>query len=195
MTREEGQDDDSRSRDPSLGDDSQGSQAGWRVGQRAEQVLRFMESVRNTEEMSKMKARLLALAFGFFLVAGTAYAGPVPGGIDSDGDTVENAFDNCTGKSNATQVETDHNGCGDACPVTCDVDGNGTVGAGDLLVIASPMNFGMVAPPAPDCDGSTIAGSGDLLVVGMEFGNVAPAGPSGVTTAQCNPATCACTPQ
>ena len=46
-----------------------------------------------------MKAGLIALTFGFFLVAGlplAATAGPTPGGADGDGDTVEDAFDNCT---------------------------------------------------------------------------------------------------
>jgi len=68
-----------------------------------------MEGVRNTEEMSKMKVRLLAVAFGFSLVAGTAYAGPLPGGADTDADTVENAFDNCSLTRNANTPATDHN--------------------------------------------------------------------------------------
>jgi len=38
-----------------------------------------------------MRIGLLALALGAFLVASQAYAGPVPGGPDNDGDTVEDA--------------------------------------------------------------------------------------------------------
>jgi hypothetical protein len=149
-----------------------------------------MESVRNTEEMST-KARLLALAFGFFLVAGTADAGPpVPGRVDSDGDTIQNAFDNCTTVANPTQTDTDHNGCGDACTdvITCDVTGDLVVGAADLLAIG--MNFGM--PAGPDCNGDTVTGTPDVLIAGMEVGNSV--GPSGITTAQCDPVSCICTP-
>jgi len=155
-----------------------------------------------------MKARLLALAFGFFLVVGTAYAGPLPGGPDTDGDTVENAFDNCTTVANANQLDTDHNGCGNACtclrtagvltcgvPTTtllCDKNGDKVVGGPDGLIISDA-----IVPPPPgstgDCNGDTVAGGPDLLIFGMEFGNRA--GPSGITTAQCNPATCGCTPQ
>ena len=65
-----------------------------------------------------MKTGLLALTFGFFLVVGLpllATAGPTPGGADSDGDTVEDAFDNCTSVANAGQEDADHDGCGDVC--------------------------------------------------------------------------------
>jgi hypothetical protein len=155
-----------------------------------------MESVRNTEEMSKMKVRLLAVAFGFSLVAGTAYAGPLPGGADTDGDTVENAFDNCTVVPNANQADTDHNGCGDACtkPIQCDMTGDKAVGTPDTLILG--MNFGMTGVPVHtlgDCNSDGAVGTPDVLILGMEFGNTV--GPSGITTAQCNPATCICTPQ
>jgi hypothetical protein len=156
-----------------------------------------MEGVRNTEEMSKMKVRLLAMAFGFFLATGTAYAGPTPGGADTDGDTVENAFDNCTTVSNANQADSDHNGCGNACTasITCDAAGdmNLVVGSGDQAVIG--MNFGMSVSPGTsgDCNMDGAVGAGDLAAFGMEFGNMV--GPSGITNAQCDPATCLCTPQ
>jgi len=140
-----------------------------------------------------MKIRLLTLAFGFFLVAGTAYAGPAPGGPDADGDTVENAFDNCTAVPNATQTDTDHNGCGNACAVTCNFNGDATAGGADFLLIG--MNFGMTVPAgtAGDCNGDGLVGGPDVLAMGMEFGMSN--GPSGITNAQCNPTTCLCTPQ
>ena len=80
-----------------------------------------------------MKAGLIALTFGFFLVVGlplAATAGPTPGGADSDGDTVEDAFDNCTAIANPGQEDADHDGCGDVCdpPLLCDCDANGIVG-------------------------------------------------------------------
>src|SRR5262245_58427986 len=156
-----------------------------------------MEGVRNTEEMSKMKVRLLAMAFGFFLATGTAYAGPTPGGADTDGDTVENAFDNCTTVANANQIDTDHNGCGNACtePISCDSAGNMdlVVGPPDQAIIG--MNFGMVVPAGTlgDCNMDGVTGGGDVAIFGMEFLNTV--GPSGITSAQCDPSTCRCTPQ
>jgi len=146
-----------------------------------------------------MKIRLLALAFGFFLVGGTAYAGPTPGGADTDSDTVEDVFDNCTAVVNPTQTDTDHNGCGDACtqPITCDANGDTAVGAPDQIIIGA--NFGMTVPigtlgdcraPAP---GDGTVGAPDLVGVGSEFLNMV--GPSGITTAQCDPSSCICTPQ
>jgi len=112
-----------------------------------------------------MKVRLLALTFGFILAAGGAWAGPTPGGPDTDSDGVENAFDNCRDTSNASQTDTDHNGCGDTCTqsIVCDANGDTTVGLPDFLAL------------------------------GMEFGHTV--GPSGITNAQCTPSTCRCTPQ
>lgn len=144
-----------------------------------------------------MKVRLLAVAFGFFLVTGTAYAGPNPGGADGDGDTVENAFDNCTVASNSSQTDTDHNGCGDACQqsILCDANGDTAVGAPDLAALG--MQFGMTGCTpvtcTADCNGDTAVGAPDIAIMGMEFGNIS--GPSGITNAQCDPETCQCTPQ
>jgi hypothetical protein len=158
-----------------------------------------MEGVRNTEEMSKMKISLLALAFGFFLCAGTAYAGPTPGGADTDGDGLENAFDNCTVVSNTNQIDTDHNGCGDACTqnIQCDFNADKAVGAPDLVTVSS--NFGMVGVPIGtlgDCAvgaGDGVVGAPDLIKVSSTFLNMV--GPSGITTAQCDTSSCICTPQ
>jgi hypothetical protein len=156
-----------------------------------------MEGARSTEEMSTMKLRLLTLTFGFLLASGTAFAGPTPGGLDGDGDTVENAFDNCTLVTNTNQADTDHNACGDACTesILCDANGDTLVGGPDLLALG--MNFGMTGCPGgcggADCNGDTTVGGPDYLVMGMEFGNSV--GPSGITTAQCDPPTCICTPQ
>jgi len=143
-----------------------------------------------------MKVRLLAMAFGFFLVAGTAYAGPVPGGADTDGDGVENAFDNCTAVANSAQSDTDHNGCGDSCTadIVCDVNGDTSVGTADFNILR--MNFGNAVPPGTlgDCgDQNGTVGTPDFNTLRMTFGNST--GPSGITTAQCNPSTCRCTPQ
>jgi hypothetical protein len=157
-----------------------------------------MEGVRITEEMSKMKIRLLAMAFGFFLCTGTAYAGPTPGGADTDGDTVENAFDNCTLVSNTSQTDTDHNGCGNACTqnIDCDFNGDLVVGAPDTTVVGSNFTDSVPTGTAGDCapgTGDGVVGAPDFIKVGTTFLNMV--GPSGITSAQCDPSTCICTPQ
>jgi hypothetical protein len=161
-----------------------------------------MNAVRNTEEMSKMKGMklgLVALTFGFILAAGGAWAGPTPGGPNSDTDGIENAFDNCINIPNNDQTDTDHNGCGDVCTqsILCDANGDLTVGLPDFLTLG--MNFNMAVSPngtGGDCDppgGDGVVGLPDYLALGMEFGHTV--GPSGITNAQCKPSTCRCTPQ
>jgi hypothetical protein len=168
-----------------------------RVLPESRQVPGLKRGVGPTDESSTMKVRLLALVFGLFLVAGTAYAGPLPGGADSDGDGIENAFDNCTNVANPTQTDTNHNGCGDACTanIACDVNGDKSVGTADFLVLRA--NFGMTVPAgtlgdcAPPPNGA--GGTPDFVALRTQFGNTV--GPSGITTAQCDTATCRCTPQ
>ena len=137
----------------------------------------------NTEENKNMKVSLIALTFGFFLVAGlplAATAGPTPGGPDSDGDTVEDAFDNCTNLSNAGQEDADHDGCGDVCDplLTCDCDGNGAVGVSDYNVMS--IEWGNTSPPLTcDCDGNGAVGVSDYNSMSIEWGQLK--GPSGIT--------------
>jgi hypothetical protein len=144
-----------------------------------------------------MRGRKLALGVGILLAAGAAWAGPTPGSVDTDGDGVENVFDNCTLIVNPTQTDTDHNGCGDACqpPITCDAaaDMDLVVGGPDQAVIG--LNFGMVVPPGTmgDCTGDGVVGGADLATFGQQFLNMV--GPSGITNAACDPETCLCTPQ
>lgn len=152
-----------------------------------------MESVGHTEEMSKMmKVKLLALAFGFFLVAGAAYAGPLPGGPNADGDSVEDAFDNCTVIPNDAQSDTDHDGCGNFCDA--DRDQDGTAGISDLVGCSD--TFGTAcAPYGPSCcdlDGDGVVGIYDLVYTSDNFQLPTGTGPSGITTAQCNPSLCDC---
>lgn len=155
-----------------------------------------------------MQVKLMAATFGILLLAGTAYAGPVPGGPDTDGDTVENAFDNCVAVANPTQTDNNiasHDGCGDACTVNmlCDIAPvgapNNLINTADFNVLK--MNLGVTgAPGAVPGDCSPVDGTvntADFNRLKMNLGNSLPggAGPSGVTTAQCDPTTCQCTPQ
>jgi len=129
-----------------------------------------------------MKISLMALVAGFCLVVGlplAATAGPTPGGANSDGDSVENAFDNCSSLSNAAQKDLDHDGCGDLCDGDFDQDG----GAGllDFGVFKSAFGKSSGAPGYDaradmDCDGSV--GLLDFGFFKAEFGG-AP-GPSGL---------------
>src|SRR5262245_1053382 len=147
-----------------------------------------------------MKHCLLTLAFGLLLSPGSAKAGPGPGSPAipaSDGDAVEDVFDNCRIAPNANQVDTDHNGCGDACQpsITCDMDGDLRVGTPDALILG--MNYGKTGVPVHtlgDCNSDGAVGTPDVLAFGMEIGRQV--GPSGIHQPSiCNPSTCRCTPQ
>lgn len=139
-----------------------------------------------------MRLKLLAMTFGIFLAAGTAYAGPVPGGLDSDGDTVENAFDNCSGFPNANQSDTDHDACGNSCDF--DLNNNGIVSIGEVTLLAG--QFGPCAAPPASCqcdlNGNGTCSIGEVTVIANTFGQKP--GLSGITTAQCNTTLCNCTP-
>jgi len=156
------------------------------------------------EEISEMKVRLMAISFGFFLVVGlpvTGFAGPVPGGADTDGDGVEDAFDDCTTTANADQADADHNGCGDACAfgtIACDSSGDGKVGSPDFTLFLAQLGNDCDFQPSlsctADCDGSNDnkVGGPDFTALIAELGNSQ--GPSGITSALCDPVTCGCTP-
>ena len=132
-----------------------------------------------------MKVRLIALACGILLAVGlplAASAGPTPGGPDSDGDTVEDAFDNCINIGNPGQEDIDHDGCGDVCdngPITADGSGDGIVGGPDFLLLS--QQFGSLTGGSADFTGDGIVGGPDFLLLSQQFGNIL--GPSGITNA------------
>jgi hypothetical protein len=156
-----------------------------------------------TEENTEMKVRLMALLFIIALALGlplAASAGPASG-VDTDLDGVQDPFDNCSGVPNADQADADHDGCGDACtePITCDSSGDTAVGVPDFQAISAQFGADCSGGGGPghgctaDCDGDSKVGVPDFQAISSEFGNVT--GQSGITTAQCNPSTCQCTPQ
>jgi hypothetical protein len=128
-----------------------------------------------------MRIKLLALTFGIFLAAGTAYAGPVPGGADTDGDTVENAFDNCTLRANPTQVDTDHDACGQFCDF--DWNNNGVTQLSEINLAASQL--GPCVGCQCDFNQSGVCQLSEVNTIAGSLG-VQP-GPSGISTAQCSP--------
>ncbi|MEJ2465394.1 MAG: thrombospondin type 3 repeat-containing protein [Candidatus Thiodiazotropha sp.] len=54
-----------------------------------------------------------------------AYLGNSPGIVDTDGDGVADALDNCPAIANSGQADTDGDGIGDACDALTDTDGDG----------------------------------------------------------------------
>ena len=131
-----------------------------------------------------MKVSLFAVVFGFFLAVGlplSASAGPLPGGADTDGDTIEDAFDNCLDDSNSSQDDADHDGCGDACDqLLCDLTNDGVTGTPDFIVQSNDFgcNAGVGLCPG-DCTGDGITGVPDFIALSADFGKTN--GPSGIT--------------
>ena len=133
-----------------------------------------------------MKATWIA-TLGFLLVVGlplAASAGPNLDATDSDGDGVSDSFDNCIAVANPGQADKDHSGCGDACDIPCDVDGDGVVGGAEFSCVIA--HFGDNFPGTPsfddcDCDDDGIVGGGDFSKVIATFGDTsADLGGSGI---------------
>ncbi len=82
-----------------------------------------------------------------------------PGGVDSDGDGINDACDNCPSDPNPDQVDSDDDGAGDACdpcpfdPLD-DVDGDGACGDVDNC----PVDFN---PDQADADGDSVGDACD----------------------------------
>jgi len=156
-----------------------------------------------------MKMSLMALVATFCLVVGlplAAMAGPTPGsGIDLDGggvgDGVEDAFDNCTNdtraghtfEANGSQIDFDHDGCGNNCDA--DYDNNGAVAGGDFVLFS--RTFGTSAAlntpgtaagqynGAVDSNGDNAITGADFVFFSAHFGDTGPTvGPSGFPASQ-----------
>jgi len=148
-----------------------------------------------------MRTKLLALIFGIFLAAGTAYAGPANSVLDTDGDTVPDAFDNCnpvtvpaSAAINPTQSDLDHDGCGDTCDPPCDFNHNKIVSIGEVTLAINQLGPCPAFPALCPCDlnHNGVCSIGEVTVCINSLGKTV--GPSGITNAGCNPVECGCTP-
>jgi hypothetical protein len=99
-----------------------------------------------------------------------ASGGPDPGG-DADADGVPDPADNCTEIANASQLDADGDGCGNACDA--DFDQNGVIGASDfnvlrLCITQSVPGTGPAQDPAcaeSDLDGNGTVGASDFVAL------------------------------
>jgi hypothetical protein len=97
--------------------------------------------------------------------------------VDSDGDAVFDLRDNCIFMPNPSQIDSDLDGCGNACD--CDFNQNGVCGQKDLRALR--RCFGRAAPAAgppddPTCaesdlDGDGVVGGSDFIVFRTWFGS------------------------
>lgn len=88
---------------------------------------------------------------------------PAPAATDTDGDGIEDSQDNCLETPNASQLDSDGDGCGNACDA--DYDQTGSVDGSDFMILRSMM--GRTSGDA-DFDGSVDL-TGDNVVGGTDF--------------------------
>jgi hypothetical protein len=125
----------------------------------------------NTEETMSMKVGLFTtiLALSLVLWVPGALAGPLLG--DSDGDGVDDLLDNCVNVANSAQIDTDGDGCGNACDA--DYNNDGPVGGPDfgIIKLAFGKSIGQVGyNPACDSNADNIIGGPDFGFFKVEFG-------------------------
>ena len=109
-----------------------------------------------------MRFGLLASLLAFFLalgVAGTAYAGPGLG--DSDGDGLDDFFDNCRDVALAPpdNKDSDGDGCGNICDG--DFDQDGIVNGADFIIFRGGFIAG--ASGITDMTGDHITNGADFI--------------------------------
>src|SRR3990172_3895442 len=121
--------------------------------------------------------RLNATAFALVLLLVTAVPGLASAGSllgNSDTDLLDDVVDNCRDVGNGTQLDTDLDGCGNACDA--DYDNNGVVGATDFNRLRkcfglSATTVSTVGPCAPvDSDDNAVIGATDFNTLRQGFG-------------------------
>ncbi len=109
----------------------------------------------------------LLAALLLLLAPATSFGGATLG--DSDGDGIDDLFDNCRDVSNVSQTDTDSDGCGNACDG--DFDQDGAAAGTDFFTFLSCLGSA-VGPGAGPADDPTCAESDcddDLAVAGSDF--------------------------
>jgi hypothetical protein len=135
----------------------------------------------NTEETMSMKVGLFTtiLALSLVLWVPGALAGPLLG--DADGDGVDDLLDNCLGVANSAQIDTDSDGCGNACDA--DYTQDGIVGSPDFGIMKAAFGKSIGQGgynPSADVNADNIIGSPDFGFFKGQFGAAgSPPGPAG----------------
>ncbi|HEY4118275.1 MAG TPA: thrombospondin type 3 repeat-containing protein, partial [Byssovorax sp.] len=115
---------------------------------------------------------------------------------DADGDLVADPDDNCPAVSNASQLDTDHDGVGDLCDACRDTDGDGYpdpgAPAGETSGCAHPTTFDNCPAVANDQTDSDGDGKGDACDTCRDTdgdGYPDPGAPAGETSGCAHPTT------
>lgn len=133
--------------------------------------------------MRKSLLGCLVLVSVALWLSSPSLAGPLSG-VDSDTDGVDNVIDNCTTVSNASQLDVDGDGCGNACDG--DFDQTGLTSIGDFTTFKICFTRTVGAPGGPvadpscteaDMDGTGVMSIGDFILYKNENGGTP--GPSG----------------
>ena len=111
---------------------------------------------------------------GPFAVASAASSSLLIPDLDTDGDGIEDANDNCTLISNLSQLDTDGDDYGNACDT--DLNGSGLTNFIDVGLFVN--EFGSVGSNAADFDGSGFVNFLDFALIPQFL--FAPPGPSGL---------------
>ena len=133
-----------------------------------------------------MKVGVLAILMAFLLAAGIPFGAMAGTAVDTDGDTLPDASDNCTLVPNAavdqplgaiaSQCDTDQDGYGNACDP--DVNNDGIVGIPDFTTFSNGFNG---TDPLLDFTCDDIVGIPDFTTFSNMFNG--PPGPSGLSCA------------
>jgi len=95
-------------------------------------------------------------------------------GPDWPGDLIRDECDNCDDVVNASQLDTDGDGFGNACD--CDFNDDLLANGADFLLFGACFGAGTVPPADVDCDmnGDGLINGADFLLFGGCFANGAP---------------------
>ncbi len=108
-----------------------------------------------------------SMDFNFLIGIDWCYFNPA---LDTDGDGVDNEFDNCRYTPNPDQIDTDGDGIGEACDYMCgDANGDSTTNIGDAVYDIEYI-FKLGPPPSPleagdaNADGAVNVGDAVTLI-------------------------------